>query len=141
MLKDKQELTDEEQVALGLFLIGDGYMKGIYLEKDEKKAFHFFQDSAIKYNYTDAENALGFCYLNGVGVKQDEQKSASWFKKAADKDDKVGQACLGYCYYEGIGVEKNHKKALYLINEAARKGNSFAIEMLEEIEKEKDNKE
>jgi TPR repeat protein len=74
MLKDKQELTDEEQVALGLFLIGDGYMKGIYLEKDEKKAFRFFQDSAIKYNYTDAENALGFCYLNGVELNKMNKK-------------------------------------------------------------------
>jgi hypothetical protein len=33
MLKDKQGLTDEGQAALGLFLIGDGYMKGIYLKK------------------------------------------------------------------------------------------------------------
>ncbi|KAF0541894.1 HCP-like protein [Gigaspora margarita] len=65
----------------GICNVGYCYHNGYGVEKDEHKAFLYYQMSAEMGNAL-AFNDLGFCYANGVGVERDEQTSLIYYQKA-----------------------------------------------------------
>ncbi|KAF0529897.1 calmodulin-dependent protein kinase [Gigaspora margarita] len=66
-----------------LFSLGYNYQNGIGVEKDEHKAFFYYQKSA---DMGDAQGTrgVGYCYQNGIGVEKDEHKAFIYYQKAAE---------------------------------------------------------
>ena len=52
------------------------------MEKDDKKAFHWFETAAEK-GYARAQFNLAVMYEKGIGVATDKSKALMWYRKAA----------------------------------------------------------
>ncbi|RIB11233.1 hypothetical protein C2G38_123711 [Gigaspora rosea] len=81
------------------------YMYGNNVEKDESKAFEYYQKAACLW---DGESLFwtGFCYANGIAIEKDEQKAFEYYKRSSEVGHKNGIFKTAFCYFYGIGVEK-----------------------------------
>jgi len=91
-------------------ILGSMYIKGIGVDKDNKKAYRWFK-KATGYNHTRAEYNLGLMYVEGIGVSQDYKKAARLYNKAAKSGYAPAQYSLGMLYAKGHGVKQNNVKA------------------------------
>ena len=62
--------------------LGECYLYGKELQKDEKKAVEFFRKAANK-GLADAQYNLGYCYEYGYGVEKDGLNARFWYNEAA----------------------------------------------------------
>lgn len=69
-----------------LILAGEMYRYGVGTEKNEKKAFSYYEKAAALGD-VDGIVKVGRAYLNGIGVPIDYQKSLQFFETAADRDN------------------------------------------------------
>ncbi|RIB25656.1 kinase-like domain-containing protein [Gigaspora rosea] len=106
-------------------ILADCYRFGKWFEKDEYKAFIYYQKSA------GMGSALGFfevgvCYFYGIGVEKDDHKAFIYCQKSVEMGNPNGiaLACLGFSYRYGIGVEKDEHKAFSYFQKAAEMGNA-----------------
>ncbi|KAF0542845.1 calmodulin-dependent protein kinase [Gigaspora margarita] len=81
------------------------YIYGNNVEKDESKAFEYYQKGACLW---DGESLFwtGFCYANGIAIEKDEQKAFEYYKRSSEVGHKNGIFKTAFCYFYGIGVEK-----------------------------------
>lgn len=105
--------------------IGEMYIFGQGVEKDNKKAFEWYTKSATQGNALGQSN-LGTMYHNGLGVEKDFTKAIEWYEKAANQGDAYSQNRLGIMYSQGLGVEKDYKKAAEWYTKAANNGDASA---------------
>ncbi len=112
---DKNNATD--QVA-----IGERYLKGKGFDKDEKKAFEWFQKAANQ-NNSEGLFQLAKCYQKGIGVNQDKAKAVTYYEKSVSLNNTNAILALSDMYANGDGVEKNMSKALSLKEKLAFDGN------------------
>lgn len=96
-----------DQVALG-----ERYLNGSVVDKDEKKAVELFEKAANQNNPLGLLR-LATCYNEGIGVVQDVPKALSLFEKSANMGNTEAAQALSDIYADGKGVEKNASKALY----------------------------
>jgi TPR repeat protein len=68
-------------------IIGDLYMVGAMVPKDLKKAFEFYQSSALSGNSRGKYN-LATCYLNGSGVEMNKEKAIELLTELANTGNK-----------------------------------------------------
>jgi len=115
--------------AKAQYTIGWFYYAGECVEKDLKKAYDWFKQSAEQ-GYDDAINNLGECYLHGYGCETDKAKGYELIKKAADRYNTYAFEGMGYCYYFGAGTERDLDKAKYWWQKAAAFGNQLGHEKL-----------
>lgn len=109
-----------DQVAIGeRYLIGKGF------EKDEKKAFEWFQKAANQNNPVGLYQ-LAKCYQKGIGVSQDKAQAAVYYEKSASQHNTDAILSLSDMYALGDGIEKNLSKAVSLKEELAFGGNTNA---------------
>ena len=107
-----------EQVLAGLGDADDKtnlalcYLNGYGVERDSKKAAHWFLEAAKEGSH-HAQMALGYSYLNGNGVEQNYKKAFYWLSLAAPYFP-AAERGLAECYYHGWGVKKDYEKALSL---------------------------
>ena len=87
--------------------LGICYYKGIYVEKDDHKAFALFQQASVKPKYAWL---LAICYYEGIGCETDYQKSFELLQKVNEKNMEA-VFILGECYFYGRGTEVNYEKA------------------------------
>ena len=118
------------------------YSYGVGVEKDEEKAFEWYEKSA-KQNYAPAQNNLALMYLEGVGVEKDEEKAFEWYEKSAKQNFAFAQNNLAWMYSNGIGVEKDEEKAFEWCEKSAKQNfafaqNNLALMYLEGVGVEKD---
>ncbi|RIB26852.1 hypothetical protein C2G38_2263229 [Gigaspora rosea] len=73
--------------------IGLCYENGVGVEKDEHKAFIYYQKSA-EMGYVNGIHDIGYCYLYGVGVEKDEHKAFFYFQKSAEMGNAMEQIVL-----------------------------------------------
>ncbi|RIB21220.1 kinase-like domain-containing protein [Gigaspora rosea] len=73
--------------ASGINNVGFCYLYGIGIEKDENKAFIYFQKSA-EMGFTDGMSSMAKCYRNGIGVIRDLDKAKNWYQRSNGKDIK-----------------------------------------------------
>ena len=106
-----------DQIALG-----ERYLNGDVVDKDEKKAFELFEKAANQ-NSDMGMLKLAECYKKGVGVTQDNVKAFSFYEKSANMDNTDAMIALSDMYAGGDGVEKNMSKALFWKEKLAFKGN------------------
>lgn len=105
-----------EQVLAGLGDADDKtnlalcYLNGYGVERDSKKAAHWFLEAAKEGSH-HAQMALGYSYLNGNGVEQNYKKAFYWLSLAAPYFP-AAERGVAECYYHGWGVKKDYEKAL-----------------------------
>ncbi|RIB12817.1 hypothetical protein C2G38_2199633 [Gigaspora rosea] len=94
-------------------ILANCYRLGKWTEKDEHKAFIYYQKSA-EMNDASGICGTGYCYYKGIGVEKDEHKAFIYYRKSSEMGDATGTFNVGYCYENGIGIEMNeHKAFLY----------------------------
>lgn len=54
-------------------------------------------------------------------------------KRAADLEDSSGCYAVGVCFFHGQGTEKNREKATFYLKKAAEKGQTQAIELIQNM--------
>lgn len=96
--------------VVGMVNLGTCLSDGKGVEKDEKKAFNWFQKAANidifhhlydNFNHHDMNGKrkaiynLGVCYLKGVGAKEDKEKAKDMFREAANLGDPGAVLALG----------------------------------------------
>uniref|UniRef100_U9SRY6 Protein kinase domain-containing protein n=1 Tax=Rhizophagus irregularis (strain DAOM 181602 / DAOM 197198 / MUCL 43194) TaxID=747089 RepID=U9SRY6_RHIID len=94
-------------------------------EKDEKRAFEFFEKSAGQ-GYINGIFRLAHCYNEGVGTKVDKAIAFMLYKIAAKKGSIEAQNNLGHLYEIGEGTKKCLKNAIHWYEKAADNGNVIA---------------
>ena len=117
VLKNYDLTRASDQVALG-----ERYLNGNVVDKDEKKAVELFEKAANQ-NSDIGMLKLADCYKKGVGVAQDNAKAFSLYEKSANMDNSEAMIALSDMYAGGDGIEKNMSKALFWKEKLAFKGN------------------
>jgi len=107
-------------------MIGDSYLTGNGVAKDDAQALSWFRKAA---EAGDAEGStdLGSMYLNGQGVKKDDAQAGIWYRRAAEAGNAAAMTRLGALYEEGRGVTKNYSAAVSWYRKAAQIGDGEAI--------------
>ena len=92
--------------------LGECYLNGKGVEKNEKQAFDWFQNALAQANgHPDANYNIACCYLYGQGVKKDSEKAFAHFANAADMGHIDAQNGLAVIYLTGEGVKMNNTNA------------------------------
>lgn len=89
-----------------MYALGSMYAAGHGVEKDLKKSFELFSESA-KNGRADAMYKLGLMYEQGLGVKQNPKKAVRFYQKSAKQGYPLGQYRFGLMYEKGIVVKQN----------------------------------
>ncbi|GES81550.1 kinase-like domain-containing protein [Rhizophagus clarus] len=77
----------ENGYAAAHYYLGECYINGIGIDKNEVKAFEHYKKS-IENGYFKGIYVLGFCYENGIGTDIDKEKAIEIYKVCA----KIGNA-------------------------------------------------
>lgn len=88
------------------FMLGEAYLKGDGVEKNEKKAYQLF-DKAAKMNYRDAMLKLGDAYKYGIGIERNPIKSYRFYRQAAMVGSRDSMIALVENYQCGVGKPPN----------------------------------
>lgn len=107
--------------------LGEMYLFGYGITKDERKAFELFKKSAAK-EVSNGQFWLGWCSINGAGCEVNENRAYQNFHLAVKNDyGATAKLWLGRCYENGWGTNQNPEKAYQFYKEAANEGNWTAI--------------
>ena len=108
--------------ARGQNLLGIMYQKGIYVPKDDKKAFDLYEKAAAQKLPTAFYN-IACCYFNGIGVPKDEKEELKYLEEAAVKGLPHAQFALGRFYYNGAKfIKKDTGRGVEWLTLAAEQG-------------------
>lgn len=102
--------------------LGNAYMLGRGVEKDEARAVELYREAA-RHGVYEARVNFGQCYERGIGVQQDAKEAVRWYRKARAHtiiNTEEASKLLGHCYMEGIGVRKDEKTARSIDSSAGR---------------------
>lgn len=119
------------------------YENGIGVQKDEGKAFLYYEKAATNWNYTRpepleylekkaeegnvyAQYYFGIFYNDTEWRSYDFEKAFYWFNKAAEQNYAPAIYSTGILYIRGIGVQKDEKKGYESIFKSAEMGYEFA---------------
>ena len=100
-----------------LIVAGEMYRYGVGTEKNEKKAFSYYEKAAALGD-ADGIVKVGRAWLNGIGVWTDYQKSLHFFEKAAEQDNSEAMILAAYQYENGKGVDVSFEKSLEWLTRA-----------------------
>lgn len=114
------------------WLMGQIYNQGVFVNKDEHSAYHWYKKSAMQ-GYFRAKYYLGNMYYSGHGVNKDYIEAARNYEEAADYGYIAAQYILGNMCYVGQGIAKNDKEAVRWYLKAAENGNDEAMNCLGNI--------
>ena len=118
-----EELISDGVVYANLAL-GQFYQYGVYVEKDEERAFlHYSIASA--HGYTSAHFYEAICYEKGRGIEKNEGIAFMLYLRVAESDSgyqKDALYAVARCYKNGIGVEEDEREATKYLIQAAYKG-------------------
>lgn len=102
-------------------LIARIYTEGLGVQKDDKKAFEYYQ-RASDLGDIQGTFALGLSYAQGRGVKKDRRIAGDLFEKAALTGHAEANYNLGLLFLKGDGKPENPIRAYQHIRYAAEKG-------------------
>lgn len=105
--------------------LGDYYMNGQYVPKDDVEAVEWYKKAAMQ-GMAEAQYKLGLCYSLGTGVQKNHDSAAQWYIKAAEQGNREAQNALGECYEKGEGVPQHPAKAADWYAKSACQGYSAA---------------
>jgi hypothetical protein len=107
--------------------IGNLYMKGLGVDQDYGKAFHWYLKAAEQEDAI-GQGKLGLMHFYGLGVREDHAEAAQWFRKAAEQGEPGAAAILGSLYAAGDGVEQDKVQAYVWYTLAADHDHRDALE-------------
>lgn len=129
---DDKEMQDDlifkqynKNKASDQIAIAERYLNGNGFNKDEKKAFEWFQKAANQNDGVGLFNVAN-CYEKGLGVDRDIEKAAVYYEKSANAGNVKAMSIISKMYSNGEGVTKNDSKALYWQEHLAFKGDKDA---------------
>ena len=120
--------VDPERIAWldSLVLLGQLYLEGRGVRRDERMAYEAFKKAAeVEYD-TAGKNALGVCFSQGIHVGQDHREAVMWFTRAAEGGNRMAMRNLALCYLHGEGAPRDRAKALDLMRRAATAWGGYA---------------
>jgi TPR repeat protein len=123
-----QPAAEQGDLAALMFL-GNLYLYGTGVDKDEQAARRYFEEAA-RSGHRDALFNLGAMYDKAIGVPRDTNQAMQWFTRAADQRDPLAQLNLGIFYLRGDGVPKDQAMAEQWLLRAAGNGSTRAQGML-----------
>lgn len=109
--------------------LGDAYLSGHGVSKDEKQAAYWFEKAAGAGD-PEAQQQIGYFYQAGIGVPVDPARAAHWYQLAAASGLAPAKRNLGVAYLWGAGVPMDKAFAAKLFREAADKGDGTAATYL-----------
>ena len=115
----------EQGDAKAQFLLGDMYVSGKGVTKDEVEAVRWLRKAAEQGD-AEAQANLGLMYDIGEGVAQDNAEAARWYRKAAEQGHAGAQLLLGVIYATGKGVAEDDAEAARWLRKAAEQGKAEA---------------
>jgi len=121
------------------YSLGLRFSRGDEVERNNVEAAKWYRRAAEQ-GYSEAQVMLGVCFRDGNGVKKNDQESVRWYRRAAEQGYSEAQLKLGLCFMAGEGVKKNNQESLRWFRKAAKQGNEIAIEALEYLDIEIENK-
>jgi TPR repeat protein len=107
--------------------LGNLYLRGLGVERDESKAYEWFAKSARQGN-AQALGKLGILHFYGLGVTEDHAAAADWFRKAAEKGNADAAMILAELHARGDGVRMSKPSAYLWYSIAADLGKTEALE-------------
>src|ERR1700728_64111 len=127
---ESQELMSKEKPSVEKEIkLGNAYLSGHGVGKDEKQAAYWFERAAEAGNPW-AEQQIGFFYQAGIGVPADESRAVHWYQLAAAGGLVSAKTNLGVAYLWGNGVPMDKRLAVQLFREAANQGDGHAATYL-----------
>ena len=122
-----QKAVDFDEDPYAMADLGEAYLFGDGITKDENKAFELFKKSAAK-NVAKGQFFLGWCSINGSGCEVNENRAYQNFQSAVKNDyGSFAKLWLARCYENGWGINQNPQKAYRFYHEAAEEGNEEAL--------------
>lgn len=115
----------EEGSVMEQTVLGDCYMRGFGVSKDDSKAVEWFSRAACL-GYASAQSKLAHCYRYGEGVKESIEKALEWSEKAAVQGDITAQTRMGILCEKGANGKPDFKEAVKWYRRAAVQGSSMA---------------
>ncbi|RIB30136.1 hypothetical protein C2G38_606463 [Gigaspora rosea] len=106
----------------GLFFLGQYHEYGIGVEKDNHKAFIYYQKSA-EMGHVSGTFQVGYCYDEGIGVEKNKFKATTYYRRL-ETEHANGIYKIGHSYANGIEVEKDEHKAFICYQKSASMGDS-----------------
>ena len=109
------------------------YQYGKGVQKDEKKAFECYLQSATIGGHPKAYTKLAWMYANGIGVAVDPRCACEWYQRAALEGQDFALMALGYRYEKGDeirGLCWDWAKAYQCMKAAAALKNDAAVQWL-----------
>ena len=137
MLQKESEEEDWIQIltdAYAQIQLGQMYLEGRGVKKDEKKAAQLYEKAANQAN-KEAQFQLAQIYEKGRGVDKDENKAAQLYEKAANQGNRDALYCLGRMVYQGTGVQKEETNTFQLCMNRAQE-HYFNIPVFDSSERE-----
>ena len=128
-----QNKDTQAQMKLGNLYLSGGYYGITTIEKDQVKAFTWYEQAAAL-NNSDAQDMLGRFYFNGWSQPQNTPLAIDWYEKASNQGNMQSKVSLANIYKNEQGVAKNIEKADKLIAEVKASDDEYAIMLLSQNE-------
>jgi len=90
-----QSLTTEDDYGLAYYALGQLYLFGKGLDKDETQALTLFKKAANK-NIVAANYSIGMMYLNGYGVEKDFYIGYAYIALSAEQNDTNAKKSMSF---------------------------------------------
>jgi TPR repeat protein len=119
----------EEGNSGAQYYLGQMYLTGRGVERDEARAFELLRQAADAGD-ARAQVNMGLFYEAGRIVPRDEAAAAEWFRQAADAGMPFAQTKLGVLYQRGDGVAQDYDRARELYEAAGAQGDVYALRNL-----------
>lgn len=123
---NKLEKSCDKGNPKACFILGQRFLNGKHVQKNEKQAFKIFHEACERFKEVSSCTNTGALYEFGVGTKRNYKEAIKFYTLACDKDNKSSCLNLGMLYSKGKGVKKDLKKALKLIQKSCRLDDSKA---------------
>ena len=119
-----------------LFALGSMYETGEGVDRDQCKAFQYFNVGA-KYMYRDAQWKVALKCESGIGIEKHEVRAVEYFRLAANNGHRLAQIKSWKYYMKGKGIQRNLMSVIELLKPAAESGDREAKGLLRRLEGER----
>lgn len=133
----EQERNDKNRESI--YKLGVIYSEGIIVEKDLKKAFEYFSESA-QYGHLKGIEKTATCLYEGIGTNVCQLLALDWFEIGAETNNPYLQMLYGQKLFERGNEDKVMTKGVEWIKKAADNNFEQAISFLVKIGDENNGK-
>ncbi len=112
--------------------VGRCYREGVMVEKNQAKAFEWFEKSAAQSNDFAMLN-MGLSFEHSLGVNVDRSKALAWYTQSAEAGNGSAMYLLGRFHESGAAGRPNPDLAFSWYKRAAASGSTIAMRALAQM--------